>query len=120
MTTVTITPEKLDTGKSIWRAIIGDKQSIGETAGEALDALTSQLNESENSSVVIVKRWQPDRFFTAAQQQRLNELMTTWRAARDDGNSLPPEEQTELENLVNAELLAAAERAKQALLDQNK
>jgi hypothetical protein len=62
MTTVTIAPENPDTGKNIWRAIAGDKQSIGETAGEALDALTSQLSENESSSVVVIRRWQPDRF----------------------------------------------------------
>jgi len=120
MTTVTIAPENPDTGKNIWRAIAGDKQSIGETAGEALDALTSQLSENESSSVVVIRRWQPDRFFTAAQQQRLSELMSKWRAARDSGVRLPPEEQSELESLVEAELLASAERSKQALIDLEK
>jgi hypothetical protein len=56
-----------------------------------------------------------DDFFTAAQQQRLSELMSKWRTARDSGGSLPLEEQSELESLVEAELLASAERAKRAL-----
>ena len=58
----------------------------------------------------------PDCFFDTDQQQRLKELMGRWRAARDSGNTLPPAEQIELETLVQAELLAASERAK-ALID---
>jgi hypothetical protein len=46
--------------------------------------------------------------------------MSKWRAARDSGGSLPLEEQSELETLVEAELLASAERAKQALSDFEK
>ena len=36
--------------------------------------------------------------------------MNMWRTARDEGNTLPPEIQTELDNLVNAELKAATAR----------
>jgi hypothetical protein len=53
----------------------------------------------------------PDCFFTAKQQRRLEELMTNWRRARDASVSLPPEDQAELESLVDAELRAAAGRA---------
>jgi hypothetical protein len=58
----------------------------------------------------------PDWLFTAAQQQRLEQLMTRWRAARDRNAALPPEEKAELEALVAVELDAATQRT-QALLD---
>lgn len=50
-------------------------------------------------------------FFSAQQQQRLQELMARWREARDQGQSLPAIEQAELESLVEAELIAAGQRA---------
>ena len=53
----------------------------------------------------------PDRFFTAAQQERLTALMDRWRTARDQGATLPADEQTELEALIAAELQASAARA---------
>lgn len=53
----------------------------------------------------------PDHFFTTEQQQRLQQLMARWRAARDAGSALPPEEQAELQALVEAEVRAATERA---------
>lgn len=49
-------------------------------------------------------------FFTAEQQVRLSELMDLWRAARDRRQTLPPEQQAELDSLVEAELRAATER----------
>ena len=52
-----------------------------------------------------------DAFFTAEQQERLQQLMSRWREARDSGNALPPEEQAELDGLVEAELRASAARA---------
>lgn len=54
--------------------------------------------------------FRPDQFFTAAQQQRLKELMDRWRAARDHGKLLPVGEQTELESLIETELQAATQR----------
>ena len=43
MTTITILPEK----NNSYRVVAGNKESTGRTAGEALDALTSQMEESE-------------------------------------------------------------------------
>ena len=37
--------------------------------------------------------------------------MKSWRSARDAGRPLSPEEQSELETLIDAELRAAADRA---------
>jgi hypothetical protein len=53
----------------------------------------------------------PDQFFTAEQQQRLEELMARWRQARDAGLLLPQAEQAELDALVEAELRASMQRA---------
>jgi hypothetical protein len=76
-----------------------------------LDALTAQLPADEASTLIIVQHLRPDRFFTAAQQQRLDTLMARWRTARDQGATLPTDEQTELEALIDAELQASADRA---------
>jgi len=62
-------------------------------------------------TLIIVQQLRPDCFFTAAQQQRLEALMARWRAARDQGATLPVDEQTELEALIAAELQASAARA---------
>ena len=110
MTTITITPERADT----YRAITGDKESTGRTAGEALDALTSQLTDDESGTLVIVQNRKPDRFFDAKQQARLSELVE-----QREAGTLTPEEASELEELVEVELNGARERA-EALLNQIK
>jgi hypothetical protein len=107
MTTIAILPEN-STG---FRAVAGKFQSVGRTPGEALDALTAQLDEAERGTFLVVQPLRPDAFFTVQQQQRLRELMDRWRAARDTGNTLPAEEQTELDALVDAETRATAARA---------
>ena len=62
--------------------------------------------------MVVIRDLRPDRFFDEAQQRRLAELMSRWRAARDCcGEALTAEEQAELDALVEAELRANAERA---------
>jgi hypothetical protein len=58
-----------------------------------------------------------DRFFTNEQRQRLEDLMGMWRAARDASSQLPPEQQAELESLVEAQLEGAARRAEAMLAD---
>jgi hypothetical protein len=110
MTTITIVPEKSDS----YRALAGDKESTGRTAGEALDALTAQLEDEENGTLVIVQNRKADRFFNASQQARLSELMD-----RREAGTLLPEEEEELEQLIEAELTGAGMRA-EALLRQLK
>lgn len=44
-------------------------------------------------------------------------LMAEWRRKRDQGRSLPPQKQQELELLIEAELLASAARTT-AILDE--
>ena len=111
MTKVAILPIPTEHGEFSYCAIAGAKHAHGKTAGEALDALTAQLSADEASTLIIVQSLRPDCFFTAAQQQRLDALMARWRTMRDQGATLPANEQTELEALIAAELQASAARA---------
>ena len=111
MTKVAILPIPTEYGNLSYHAIAGKKHAEGNTAGEALDALTAQLSADETSTLVVVQSLRPDHFFTEAQQHRLTVLMARWRTARDQGATLPADEQTELEALVDAELRATAARA---------
>jgi hypothetical protein len=117
MTLVAILPVPTTSGDVAYHAVAGDRRSQGRTAGEALDALTAQLPEDETGTLVVVQSYRPDSFFDAAQQRRLAELMTRWRAARDGGGTLPAAEQAELDNLIELEIRASAERANAALTD---
>jgi hypothetical protein len=110
MTTVAILSIFDVNGEKSYRAIAGDKSSVGKTAGQALDALTAQLEEIEFSALLVIQSFRPDSFFGAEQQQRLSELMNLWRLARAQGQELLPEQQTELTDLVEAELKAATAR----------
>ena len=111
METITITAENPVGVNTVWRASSGGQQSLGKTAGEALDNLTPLLDDQTSGAVVMVQPMRPDRFFTAEQRTRLEALMEQWRAARDSDQELPPEERAELEALVEAQLEGAALRA---------
>ena len=110
MTTVAILPTVDPRGDKVYRAIAGNKQSVGKTAGQALDALTDQLDQPDFSGLLLIPGFQPDALFTADQQNRLAELMNQWRATRDRGEELPEPQQVELEDWVEAELTAATVR----------
>lgn len=112
MTKVGLVQEAVGGDEFAFRAVTVRNQATGRTAGEALDALTSQLTANESDTLIIVRNLTPDQFFTAAQRQRLEQLMTSWRSARDAGTCLPAEEQSELESLIDTELRAAADRAR--------
>jgi hypothetical protein len=105
MTTITIMPEEKN-----FRAVAGKKESIGRTAGEALDALTEQLDEEESGTLVIIQNRRSDKFFNASQQKRLTSLME-----KREARALSAAEETELENLVEAELNGARQRAEELL-----
>ena len=105
MTTITILPEEKN-----YRAVAGKKESVGRTAGEALDALTAQLDEEETGTLVIIQNRRSDKFFNASQQKRLTSLMEKRKT-----NALSADEETELENLVETELDGARQRAKELL-----
>ncbi len=117
MTTVAILPISSINGEKSYRAIAGDKQWVGKTAGQALDGLTAQLGETDFSALLVIQSFRPDPFFSAEQQKRLSELMSLWRVARDRGQALLPEQQAELDTLVDAELRAATTRTA-ALIQQ--
>ena len=102
MMTITILPEEKDS----YRAVAGDKESTGRTAGEALDALTAQLAKEESGGFVVMLNRAADEFFNATQQRRLSELMRL----REAGTLSPADEQ-ELEGLIAAELDGARQRA---------
>ena len=111
MTNVAILPVSSEQGIISYRAVAGQTRSQGRTVGEALDALTMQLPESDIGMLVVVQSLHPDRYFSAAQQQRLENLMEHWRNANDTGVALPVSVQAELDDLVEKELLASADRA---------
>ncbi|MGB5974471.1 MAG: hypothetical protein WBG38_14195 [Nodosilinea sp.] len=119
MTTVAILPISDDSGERAYRAISGDKQSIGKTAGEALDALTAELAD-DLPAMLLIQSVGPDRFFGVVQQQRLAELMTLWRNANDRGLTLSHSLQSELDTLVAAELKAATARSAAMLVQINR
>jgi len=120
MTKVAILPEPSVKGDTMYRAVAGARQAVAKTAGAALDVLTAQLPPDESGTLVVVQNHRPDKFFTAQQQRRLEELMNHWRAVRDAGNSLSASEQAELNALVDAEVRASGERAAAALADLEK
>lgn len=104
--------------ETTYRAVSGGKQASGRTVGEAIDALTPQLDDDGNAAtLIVVQSLRPDRFFDASQQQRLTELMTAFRAHRDASTAMPGADRAELEQLVDAETRAAGMRAA-ALLEQ--
>lgn len=107
--------------ESLYHAISGNKQASGATMGEALDALTPQLEEDDNAAMLIVlQRPRPDRFFTSEQQERREELTAQWREAQNANRELSPEVQAELEQLILAEVRAAGQRAAALLHDAEK
>jgi hypothetical protein len=114
MTRVTVLREDSGTREATYRAAGGHVQAAGRTAGEAVDALAARLPDEEAGTLLIVRDLRPDRYFTAEQRRRLDELMARWRAARDAGGTFPAEERAELERLVEEEVRAAAERADEA------
>jgi hypothetical protein len=77
MTTVAIVPEGPAARPTGYRAVAGKVQAVGKTAGEALDALAAQLDEAEAGTLIVVQHPRPDAYFTAQQQQRLQELTDT-------------------------------------------
>ena len=114
MTKLTVLWEGADADAATYRAVGGNAKAAGRTAGEAVDVLAARLPDDVGGTLVIVRDLRPDRFFTAEQRRRLDELMDRWRAVHDSGGELPAEERDELQGLVNAEIGATAQRADEA------
>lgn len=111
MIKVAIYRESADPESPPFRAVSGKRQAMGRTAGEALDALTSQVPEEEDDTLVILRNMRPDRFFDAEARERLEQLMALKREAMVGRSVLAAQEEVELEQLVDAELRSATERA---------
>jgi hypothetical protein len=111
MTTVSIVRDPGSDNGAAYYAASGECQAVGASPGAALDALAAQLGEARTGTMVVVQQFRPDEFFSARQQRRLEELMSQWRVARDQGGTLSADEQAELDELVEVELAAAAKRA---------
>jgi len=116
MQTIAILPE-LSSNPPTYRAICGDHQATGQTPGQALDRLEAELatEPTTGETLVILQRFRPDDFFTAAQQQRLRELMDQFQTAIAQGEQLDPTRQGELESLAQAELEANIQRSQRLL-----
>ena len=98
MTRVTILREDAGANEATFLVVGGSAQASGRTAGEAVDALAARLPEVEGGTLLIVRDLRPDRFFTAEQRRRLEELMARWWATRDAGGNFPTEEFDELQS----------------------
>ncbi len=103
MSTIAIRSEQGRAPDQKYRAIAGGRQYFGSTMGQALDALTAEWGDSVREAVILIQRFEPDEFFTEAQQLRKQRLMA--RRAR-----LTPEERVELEGILDAELDATIAR----------
>ena len=111
MTKVAVYRDSADPESMSYRAVSGRNQAMGRTAGEALDALALQLPREDAETLVIVRNMSPDRFFVAEQRRRLEALMASKRVAIAGNSRLTAEDDAELEQLIDAELRAATERA---------
>jgi hypothetical protein len=115
--TVAILPVPGEEGELSFHAVSGGKSSLGRTRGEALDAISAQLSDEQDGTLVVVQSFHSDRYFSAPQQRRLAELMGRWSHAGQQGEGLPDSEQAELEALIEMEVRAAGQRAA-ALADE--
>jgi hypothetical protein len=103
MTSIAIRTDSSNADTPRFRAVAGNRQAVGRTMGEALDALTADWGDDIRETVVFIQRFESDTYFTAAQYHRMQELLTR-RAV------LTAEERGELEALIDAELDATIAR----------
>ncbi|GIK59069.1 MAG: hypothetical protein HND44_11050 [Chloroflexi bacterium] len=115
LTTIEIIHEPHPKKKAIYRAIHGDQQASGKTAGQALDSLEELLaattQQEKEGTIVILQRFRPDEFFSSQQQNRMQALMNRFHDALAVDESLSDEERQELEHLISQEWQAAIARA---------
>lgn len=110
MSTITITPES--SASKRFRAVRGSHVTTGSSIGNAIDEMAKETGFDRELSVVIVNPMQPDQFFSAAQRDRLSDLMAQWRTARDHHQPFAVELKRDLDELIKTELVATMERAK--------
>ncbi len=112
MTTVTIQPIATGGGETGFGAISGKHLSLGKSAGEALDRLSAELTEGDDTLVVLQRR-RPDQHFAAGQIERLDALMSRWHQLRDAGEPINSQDRSELEELIVAELNGTGDRTEE-------
>jgi hypothetical protein len=119
--TIEIYQESGKRSNKSYRAIRGQQQAEGKTAGQALDSLEKMLTTSGESSnsLVILQRFQPDTLFPETAQMRLQALMSRFHDAINQDTELTAEERTELEQLIDAEWIAAIARTTTILTQTN-
>jgi len=103
MTAVSIHKE-IDGASGCFRAVAGSHQSLGRTPGEALDSLLADEKLGVDSSMILIQRFVPDSYFTQAQYDQMKALL-------DRRDSLTPEENAQLDSLIDAELEATISRS---------
>jgi hypothetical protein len=111
--TITVVPESEESGNARVRVFSRDKEASGATLGAAIDALglSEEAWGSDGEPYILLRRFHPDRFFPEKQRTRLINLMAEWRVARDSNQPFPPELQSELESLIEAEQVATIARS---------
>ena len=115
MTTVTIAAEPAAAQDIIFRAFAFGREATGATPGQALDALTADLDLTANGSTVFILDARAVEFFTAEQQRRLLELKVRHRAALDSGMPMPPGQLAELRELAESTTEASGRRVEAIL-----
>src|SRR4029453_1942772 len=103
MTTIAIRNDQKETGERRFRAIAGNRQSLGKTMGEALDALTAEWGDDVQETEVFIQRFQPEQYFSQGEYGRMQALLA-------HRSTLTPEESTELEALIDSEVDATIPR----------
>jgi len=68
MTKVAILPISDANDEKSYRAILENTHSVGKTARQALDALTTQLDESEFSALLVIQSFHSDTFLSLEQE----------------------------------------------------
>jgi hypothetical protein len=109
MTTISVLPNPGGTGPA-FRAVADGVEATGAAPGEAIDALFAQTGAPTGAALIVLQPAGPDEFFPAAKRDRLAELMTQLRAARDAGTELDPGARAELDSLIADEFYASAAR----------
>ena len=102
MTAIAIRPATQDSEGPRYRAVAGERQTVGNTMGEALDALAAEWGDS-GETLVLIQRFQPDRHFPRERYDRLQALL----ARRSSSKA---EEREELEALIDDEIEATLAR----------
>ena len=103
MPSISLRREDEKSGQPRFRATAWDRQSVGRTVGEALDALVATWADDDTTSAVLIQRFRPDDHFTASQHDRQRDLLN--RSA-----TLTTDERAELEGLIDLELDATISR----------